>query len=298
MSSHSSQSPIDYNYPVMLADGVYWIGYHDPESGLHCNPYIIIDGNEAVLVDGGSRPDFPYVMMKILQTGVHPSSIKAMVFHHYDPDLCAGIPNFEDIIGREDLMIISDDQNKAFIRHYSATSRFFSLEEMNHEYIFSSGRRLTFHNTPYAHSAGSFVTFDHVSKVLFSSDLFGGFGRRDWNLFFDYYPECRDCTDYENCPRKKSSCPVGDMMNFHQSIMPSNRALKMALEIMAEISFSMIAPQHGSVIRTAEKILFVFTKLSNLANVGVDRLLGERTYQSIGNIQNLMERLGQHGQNP
>ncbi|WP_051283786.1 oxygen-binding di-iron domain-containing protein [Desulforegula conservatrix] len=296
MSSRSNQNSIDYNYPVKLADGVYWVGYHDPESGLHCNPYIIIDGNEAVLVDGGSRPDFPNVMMKILQTGIHPSSIKAMVFHHYDPDLCAGIPNFEDIIGREDLMIISDYQNKAFIKHYSVASRILSLEQMNHEYVFSSGRRLTFHNTPYAHSSGSFVTFDNVAKVLFSSDLFGSFGR-DWDLYFEYHRECQTCSDYENCPRQKPSCPVVDMMKFHQSIMPSNRSLKMALEIMAEIPFEMIAPQHGSVIKGAEKIIFVFKTLCNLEKVGVDSLLGERAYQSIGNIKKLTERLEQNAPN-
>lgn len=40
MSSRSNQNSIDYNYPVKLADGVYWVGYHDPESSLQCNPYI------------------------------------------------------------------------------------------------------------------------------------------------------------------------------------------------------------------------------------------------------------------
>lgn len=292
----SGNVALDYSYPVSLSDGVYWVGYHDSNSGLHCNPYLIIDGAEAVLIDGGSRPDFPNVMMKILQTGIHPSSIKAMIFHHYDPDLCAGIPNFEDIIGRDDLIIISDYENKAFIKHYSISSRFLSLEQMNHEYVFSSGRRLTFHNTPYAHSAGSFVTFDSLSKILFSSDLFGGFGK-NWSLFLEFYSECMECTDYHTCPRKRPSCPVEDMMKFHQKIMPSNRSLKMALERMAGIPFEMIAPQHGSVIRSSEKILLVFKKLICLEDVGVDGLLGERAYQSIGDIKNLMERLGDHGKN-
>lgn len=293
---NSIQSSIDYSYPVRLADGVFWVGYHDPDSELHCNPYIIIDNDEAVLIDGGSRPDFPYVMMKILQTGIHPSSISAMVFHHYDPDLCAGIPNFEDIIGRQDLKIITDIQNRAFIRHYSASSEIFTLEEMNHEYVFRSGRRLKFYNTPYAHSAGSFVTFDTVSKTLFSSDLFGGFGR-EWSLFLNYSKDCMICKDYSDCPNKRKVCAVDDMLSFHQRIMPSNRVLKMALEIMASIPFEMIAPQHGSVIVKPENILFVFRKLGGLENVGVDALLGERNYESIGNITKLTERLGLNGKN-
>lgn len=296
MSSISNPNTIDYNYPVRLAEGVYWVGYHNPGSGLHCNPYLITDGDEAVLIDGGSRPDFPNVMMKILQTGIHPSCIKAMIFQHYDPDLCAGIPNFEDIIGREDLLVISDFRNNSFIKHYSVSSRIVALEEIKHEFVFSSGRSIKFFNTPYAHSAGSFVSFDNSSGVLFTSDLFGSFGK-EWDLYFEYFVECLECRDHDRCPKNRHFCPVDDMMIFHRSIMPSNRALKMALEIMADIPFSMIAPQHGSVIDKADKILFAFRKLCSLENVGVDSLLGERAYQSIGNIDSLMERLGQNGHN-
>ncbi|MBU0972000.1 MAG: MBL fold metallo-hydrolase, partial [Proteobacteria bacterium] len=98
---------LDYSRAIEIAQGVFWVGYSDTLSGLHCNPYIIIDNDEAVVIDGGSRPDFPTVMMKILQTGIDPSRIKALIYQHYDPDLCGSIPNYEDIISRADLKIIS-----------------------------------------------------------------------------------------------------------------------------------------------------------------------------------------------
>ena len=56
----------EYERAIEIADGVYWIGFNDPQSGLHCNPYLVIDNHEAVVIDGGSRPDFATVMMKIL----------------------------------------------------------------------------------------------------------------------------------------------------------------------------------------------------------------------------------------
>ena len=162
---------------VEIAEGIYWVGFFDAQSGLHCNPYLIVDHDEALVIDGGSRPDFATVMMKIMQTGIAPKQIQALVYQHYDPDLCGSIPNFEDIIRREDLKIISDAENLMFIRHYSAASRLVSLSKLKFEYTFSSGRKIHFAKTPYAHAAGSFITFDPKTKVLFTSDLFGSYGK-------------------------------------------------------------------------------------------------------------------------
>ena len=88
----------NYESSVEIAEGIYWVGFHDVQSGLHCNPYLIVDHDEALVIDGGSRPDFATVMMKILQTGIAPKKIQALVYQHYDPDLCGSIPHFEDII--------------------------------------------------------------------------------------------------------------------------------------------------------------------------------------------------------
>ena len=143
-----TKNSLDYEKAIPISDNIYWVGFYDKPSGLHCNPYLIIDGEEAVVIDGGSRPDFPTVMMKILQTGIHPSSIVAMIYQHYDPDLVGSISNFEDIIGKEDLKIISDTQNNMFIRHYSVSSPLISLDQINHQFQFSSGRTLRFVNTP------------------------------------------------------------------------------------------------------------------------------------------------------
>lgn len=46
---------LDYLQPIQIADGIYWIGFYDDNAGLHCNPYLIVEGDEAVIIDGGSR---------------------------------------------------------------------------------------------------------------------------------------------------------------------------------------------------------------------------------------------------
>jgi len=268
------RSELKNGQAVALADGVFWVGFFDAESGLHCNPYMIVDHDEAVVIDSGSRPDFPTVMMKILQSGVSPGQIKALVYQHYDPDLCGSVPNFEDIIRRKDLKVISGKENLMFIRHYSVSSQLVPLEDIGFEFTFGSGRRLSFIETPYAHSSGSFVTFDAHSGVLFSSDLFGSYGN-EWELFLHLTRECIDCVDLEDCPLDRHICPVRDILEFHRSIMPSKKALRLALERIGAIPFQIIAPQHGSIIADRDIQRYVFDRLAELEKVGVDGIVAD-----------------------
>jgi flavorubredoxin len=263
---------IDLESSVEIADGIYWIGFFDEQAGLHCNPYLIIDNDEAVVIDGGSRPDFATVMMKILQTGIAPNQIIALLYQHYDPDLCGSIPNFEDIIKRNDLRIISDSSNLMFIRHYSVATGLLPISKINYQFRFSSGRTLQFVKTPYAHSGGSIVTFDEKSGLLFTSDLFGSLGL-EWELFLKLRPECMDCLNLKECPSKRTNCPINDILNFHKTVMPSCKALRYSLEQILDIPFTAIAPQHGSIIDNKEIMRYVFELLASLKGVGIDAII-------------------------
>lgn len=265
---------VDHESAVEIAPKIFWVGFYDAPSGLHCNPYLIIDEDEAVVIDGGSRPDFATVMLKILQTGIAPRQIRALIYQHYDPDLCGSAPNFEDAIGHNDLQIISASENMMFIRHYAVSSPLISLSKLRFEYTFSSGRKLQFIKTPYSHSAGSFMTFDPRSGVLFTSDLFGSYGL-SWQLYLQLADECIECKNLSQCPRKLPNCPVNDILNFHRKIMTSNRALGYALEQIAKIPFKILAPQHGSIINDKEIIEYLSSLLAALNDVGIDGIPNE-----------------------
>jgi len=263
--------------PAEIAPGVFWVGYADVQTGLHCNPFLIIDGDEAVVIDGGSRPDFPLVMMRILAARIDPSSIVALIYSHYDPDLCGSVGHFENIIGRKDLKIVTEKSNLMFIRHYLVSSQLLSINELDFRFRFSSGRELRFIRTPYAHSAGSFATFDESSGLLFSSDLFGSYGI-EGDLFLDLGPECGDCAKPDPCEEGRTYCPVAGIMRFHREIMPCEKALRYALEQIATIPFSAIAPQHGRIIREARDIEIIWRQLSNLTKIGIDAFAGSRSH--------------------
>ncbi len=89
---------VDYERSVEIAKGIFWVGFYDSQSGLHCNPYLIVDRDEAVVIDGGSRPDFPTVMMKILQTGVFPNQISALIYVFLNIGFSRGIHQHRDLM--------------------------------------------------------------------------------------------------------------------------------------------------------------------------------------------------------
>ena len=57
--------------------------------------------------------------------------------------------------------------------------------------------------------------------------------------------------------------------------MPSAKALKFALEQILDVPFTMIAPQHGSIIRDREVMRYVIEQLINLEEVGIDGLIDD-----------------------
>lgn len=285
---------LDYTRPVKLAEEVYWVGFHDAQTQTPTNPYLIVDGGEAVVLDGGSRSAFPNVMMKILQTGIAPSSIVALIYQSYDPRLCGSMPHLESIIDRKDLKVISDRANHMFIEHYSVSAAFLSLQDVDFALRFSSGRTLRFIKTPYAHTAGSFITFDEKTGILFTSDLFSGY-TSDRELFLHLGQPCRNCStpgDLERCSMGRSLCPIDGILRFHREIMTSERAIKLALEGMSKVPFTIIAPQHGGIIHEPEDVIHLCERLATLRGVGIDGISGDRPFAELGNITPIIERLG------
>lgn len=260
---------MDYDKATEVAQGIYWVGYNDKENGLHSNPYLIYEGDEGVLIDGGSRPDFSSVMMKVLMTGILPNQIVRLIYQHYDPDLVGSVSNFESIITNNELEIISQKQNNIFIQHYSTTSKLVCINKIRNSWGFRTGRRLKFINTPYTHSPGSFVTYDEQTKTLFSSDIFGAYGKH-WDLFMDVSEKCSECTSYDDCPIGRETCFMPGIIRFHQIIMTSNLALRKTLDKCRELDIELIAPQHGSLIRGAEQVKVIIDKLYDITDIGID----------------------------
>jgi len=218
---------VDSSKAVEITDGVYWVGYNEGDSGLRCNPYLIVEDDEAMLIEPGSVPHFPYVYKKVKEV-VDPKKINRILATHQDPDLCASIPIFKNKIQNPDLTIITHTRASVLITHYGAELPYYLVDQNHWRYEMSSGRALRFIFTPYLHFPGSFVSYDEQTKTLFSGDLFGAF-TFEWNLYAgEGYVEA--------------------LKAFHENYMPSNDILSHSMKKLEKLDIERIAPQHGSVI--------------------------------------------------
>jgi len=218
---------MNHDDAVAVTRDIHWVGFDDAESGLHCNPYLLIDHDEAVLFDPGSIPHFPIVMRKVIEV-INPQQIRWLVAHHQDPDVCGNLPVLEDVIGSAELHIVSSRKCMRLLRHYGLTSRLYEIDDHEFRLELASGRELRFVETPFLHSPGAFATYDVKSRSLFSSDLFGAVGG-SWQLFSegDFLPA---------------------MGAWHREYMPSGAVLRSCLERLERMDIERILPQHGSVL--------------------------------------------------
>jgi flavorubredoxin len=259
---------------VEIAEGVYWVGFDDKKTNLHCNSYLIVDNNEAVLIDSGSRNDFSTVMLKIMRAGVSPNSIIRLIYQHYDPDLCGNLPQMEAMINNDELAVLSHHENNVFIDYYSTKTRKHCIKEQDYYFTFSSGRRLEFIHTPFSHTFGSFMTYDTKTKTLFSSDILGSYDT-NWELYTHIDESCLNCAPTEICRSTGKLCEIVGMWDFHKRVMPSEKALKYALKKIESLDVSLIAPQHGSILHTPISRKIYIDQLKSLSNIGIEYYLRE-----------------------
>lgn len=221
---------IDTTKPVEVAGGIYWVGFDDKESGLRCNPYLMLDGDEAVLFDPGSAPHYPQVLSKVTRL-IPFERISHIIVTHQDPDLCGAIPRFEELVYGVggSMRIVTSSRASVLIAHYGIRSKFYNVDMEGWSLTLRSGRRLRFIFTPYLHFPGAFMTWDEKSGVLFSGDIFGAFSF-DWSFY--------------------ANETYGDAMAaFHENYMPSSDILRRAMEKLDGLDIKLIAPQHGSIIK-------------------------------------------------
>ena len=218
---------LDQSHALQLSESVWWVGHYLPDDSFQCHVYLIEDGDQSVLIDPGSNLTFKWTLKKIEEI-IPFRNIKYFIVHHQDPDITGALLEIDTMIERQDARILSHWRTNALLKHYGLKTPLACVEEMGWK-LHLPHRQLSFIFTPYLHFAGSFTSYDLKSKILFSSDLFGGF-TEGWSLM----AEDKDYFD--------------SMKLFHEHYMPSNEILRHSLAKFEEVDIEAIAPQHGSII--------------------------------------------------
>ena len=230
--------------PIEIAPRVWWVGNLASDDQFQCHSYLIEAGDQSVLIDPGSAITIDGVIENV-RAIIDPASIRWVVCHNADPDVCAGLARLDDLVHR-DARIVTEWRAAALLIHYGSRMAPYLIEDHGWAIDLGEGRRLAFTLVPYLHFPGALSSYETSAKVLFTGDLFGGF------------------TDATSLWAKDSSV-FESMRRFHEHYMPSGDILRAGLDNLHRRwpDATVIAPQHGYVI-PAPLIDELFERLSNL----------------------------------
>ncbi len=216
---------------VEVAEGVYHLGVQDEENIWANIPYLIVDGDEGVVIDPGSaKENFFHTVCRKIDSVFDLKKVKHIIVQHQDPDLCAAMPLIEPMI-HPDYEIWAPLESRLLVQHYNTKKEARTADDGD-TLTFGDGRTLVFAQTPYCHFVGSMVTYDVKTKTVFSSDAFGGFSAGNDLWAGEDYP--------------------AQMSTFLGEYLGSKRALEYALKRLEQLAAShgidRICPQHGCMI--------------------------------------------------
>lgn len=263
---------------IRLGEDTYWVGSTLEGDTFQCHTYLIVNGHDSVLIDPGSVKTIDDTLAKVASI-IDLDDIKYLVCHHSDPDITSALPKLSEKLTREDVVVVSEWRAAELLDHYDHRFEYYLADKHEWALDLGNGKRLEFQLTPYLHFPGAFVTYDPATKILFSSDLFGGFVPDESILIG---------TDLDYI--------INAAKPFHQHYMPSKALLSAGLARIQRRwpDIAMIAPQHGHVIST-ELVAGAFKALRSIdcgvftladADLDLNRLL--RIFEAQAQITSTM----------
>ena len=177
-----------------LGNGIYYIGVNDDnirqfegqypvEHGMAYNSYMVIDGDEVAIfdtVDKNFKDEWLNNIEKKLK-GLYP---KYLIVQHMEPDHAANIDEFNKKYPKATIV----SSSKAF----KMMNNFFHNEYKSNRIVVKEGSTLnlgkhtfTFVEAPMVHWPEVIVTYESLSKTLFSADGFGKFGSNNFDEKWD-----------------------------------------------------------------------------------------------------------------
>ena len=225
-----SSVKMDLESPTTLygSDGhnIFWLGITD-ETAFRCNTYLIVDQNEAILVDPGSKQFFSQVRQRVAQI-MSPQDISGMVLCHQDPDVAASMTDWLDI--NPSMRVFTSPRTQVLLPHYGRPDyQYYDVTEKP-VYGLPSGASLKFVEAPFLHFPGAIVTYDTQARYLFSGDIWAALDL-DWTLTVDSFED-----------------HIPKMNLFHIDYMASNLAARGFVKRIENLAIDAILTQHGSIL--------------------------------------------------
>ncbi|MGD2104911.1 MAG: FprA family A-type flavoprotein, partial [Anaerolineae bacterium] len=229
--------------PVEVKPDIYWIGVNDrttdlfeglwpiQQEGVSYNAYLIDDEKKAVvdLSKSLKTDDFLDQIHQIVAL----SDLDYVILNHMEPDHSGVLRTLRRVAPQVTVLGTRKTQDllQAF---YGITENVRIVQDG--ETLSLGNRTLRFFSTPFVHWPETMMTYVDEEEILFSCDAFGGYGALRGGIFDD------QCTDFRFYEREALRYYVNIVALFSRPVLK-------AIEKLADVPVSVIAPSHGLIWR-------------------------------------------------
>lgn len=245
---------------VKILDNLYYLGVNDRETnlfenmwplpdGIAYNSYLITDEKTALLdtvkitkVDG---------FVDTLKDILGGRDLDYLVIHHMEPDHSGCVKTIMELY--PNVTIVTNKKARAMMDDYFDIELDNYIEVKNGDVLDLGERKLNFVMTPMVHWPESMVSYESTDKVLFSQDIFGGYGSLNGTIFddemnFEFFSD--------------------DIRRYYSNIVGKySKQAARSLEKVKALDINIICPVHGIIWRTnPDLIVDEYIRLANQVN--------------------------------
>ena len=230
-------------YKVNLAEDIYFLGINDRRTtlfenfwplpkGVTYNSYLIVD-EKVCLIDTVDRK-FTDEYFDRLDDVLSDRAVDFLVVNHVEPDHSGSIKAIREKYPQ--VTIVGNKKTFPMLENFYGISG--NTLVVDDGGMLDLGKhKLNFYTIPMVHWPESMVTYDSVTKILFSNDAFGSFGTLDGGVFDDEI----NLSFYEEEAMRYFTNIVGKYCPHTQR----------ALAKLDGVEISQIAPSHGLIWRSS-----------------------------------------------
>lgn len=209
-----------------------------PDYLIDTNEYLVIDNDDAILLDPGGNEIFPAVF-SALSTEFDPRKIRQIFASHQDPDNISSLSLWLEF--NPELKCHISWLWAGFVPHFGGNNETFVAIPDGGADITVGSQRLQAIPAHYLHSPGNFHLYDPRAKILFSGDVGAAL-----------LPPGEDGLFVEDFDRH-----IRHAEGFHQRWMGSEKAKNDWCSRVAQLDIEIMCPQHGAIYRGEQVRRFI-----------------------------------------
>lgn len=209
-----------------------------PNYLIDTNEYLVIHGEDSILLDPGGSEVFPAVFSAI-STAFDPRKINKLFASHQDPDIISSLSMWLEF--NPEIRCYISWLWASFVPHFGGNGDTFVPIPDPGTDILVGGQRLQAVPAHYLHSSGNFHLYDPQARILFSGDIGAALLPHDQQGLF--------VEDFDSHIRHAEG--------FHRRWMGSNSAKRDWCERVSRLEIDLLCPQHGAIYRGEDVMRFI-----------------------------------------